>query len=303
MRAVVDPEPPVPWGQRGSVPAIWAAARRHTAARRGPDSSSAPRASPAALICCSGPWSDRARHPQGGCGAGGPPTSAQTSSGCEHNSRGRGFEKQGDAARPSRGTSKAPSRARGSPAAPVFDRRGPGPGWPGGWSGGKRKGKRQQWGEGRHGAGIQPPGSTSRVSHELPRSLFVLALADCISSAAHCPSLPHFPASPGRRLGPFPKCLVRRFTCPQPAIATAGSFVFLLFPCGFGGLSPGKATEVLSTCHPLHHHPGIPACSWGPATPAEPLCRHQSCESPSLFIPVLPKGPGKGLESPEKFPL
>lgn len=62
---MVDPEPP--------DPVIWAAAPRHAAARHGPDSSSAPRASPAALICWLGPPSDRAQAPAGGLRGWGPP--------------------------------------------------------------------------------------------------------------------------------------------------------------------------------------------------------------------------------------
>lgn len=82
-----------------------------------PCSDSSPAPAAPAFICRSGRlWLPLG---QGGCGAG-PSSSVQTSSGCEHNSQGLAFEKQGDAAWPPWGTSKSVSLCTAEKAR-VFD--------------------------------------------------------------------------------------------------------------------------------------------------------------------------------------
>lgn len=189
----------------------------------------------------------------------------------------------------------------------MFDRRRPGPSWPGGWGGGKRKGKRQQWGEGRHGAGMQPPGSWAPrhgfLMSSLGPSLFWLSLIR-ISSASTLPLSSPLLRISGQASRSFSKVLCVPF---HSAIATARSIVFIylflfiiFFPCRFGGLSPRKPWSCSAPATP---------CTITP-TPQPAYCiplRQLSLSpssSPAKVPPCLfPKGPGKGLESPEKFPL
>lgn len=96
----------------------------------------------------------------GGLRGWGPPASVQTSSGCEHNSQGPAFEKQGDAAWPPWGTSKVwlctAEKAR------VFD------GYPRTGPGTRGQGLRRGSGKGKEGRGerTQEPGH-SHVGHFL----------------------------------------------------------------------------------------------------------------------------------------
>lgn len=148
----VDLEPSPLRGRAGRAPAILAAAARPVPFVPAPI---------AALPRQPGCFYLRVRAAAavaGGLRGWGPPASVQTSSGCEHNSQGPAFEKQGDAARPPWGTSKVwlctAEKVR------VFDGYpGTGPGTRGhGLSEGKWKGERRQRGE-NTGTGTQPCGS------------------------------------------------------------------------------------------------------------------------------------------------
>jgi len=144
----------------------------------------------------------------GGLRGWGPRSSVQTSSGCEHNSQGRAFEKQGDAARPPWGTSnvhlpKKPVRVMATcgPVPSIAAERGAE-----GLGCGKWKGKRRQQGEGPRGSWDAAPrvsASGSWVAHELLGPALFWPSLICIWSAAHSPSLCSFSAPPGRHFRPF----------------------------------------------------------------------------------------------------